>query len=408
MSRTSAVGAVEFATESAWGEVSSTFGSRLAVLGQVDVTGLTQSKTDPERTVQYLQDGTMPIRGVKGGTFKTDVWIPGHGSSTASGTPSLATHETLLGYVFGNATAGGAATTGSGGTASAVTTAAASGLTAGQIVFGGLKGDGRADAQAGVVSTHSASTMSLLTAFPAAMSGTDQICSAVMLYGPNAASTAAVQAMRFRALTANQQYAMHGCFPQSVELSGFDNGGLPRASVTWGVSWWEPVSATFPSATAVDAFNPAPCAGGSLFVQSNGTATRQVYSARSLTISYNLGVTPLMGPGGVDSNQTIVGAVRSPEVVTVSFEVDAQTASASPTWPGRWDSDTQFYHLLYTCNSAASGKQVAIYLPNCCIVDRKPTQQGGGVNRERVTMRAYTGTVTTSEMTLSACRIGLG
>jgi len=406
--RNSARGTIEYNVESAWCEASTTYGSRLAVLGEVDASGLTQSKDAPEIATQYMQEGTMPIRGVKGGSITTDIWIPGHGSSTASGTPTAEEHETVLGAVIGNTTAGGAATTASAGTTT-ITTAAASGLTAGQIFWGGVKADGRMDGQAGVVSTHSSNTLTSLTAMPAAASGTDAIASAVMVYFTETPSSAAVASYRFRQLTADQQYAARGCFPQSISVTGFNPSEKPRASMSWGVSDWDPVSATFPSATAVDSFNPAPSAGGSLFFQARGTSTRQVYSCRTFEVSIDLGIVPLMAPGGNSAVQAIVGAVRGPAVITATFIVDAESATASPTWGGRWDSDSQFYHLLFNANGAASGQRVALYMPNCCITDRKPVQfSNNGINSERITVRAYMGTDTTSELTRSAFRIGLG
>lgn len=409
MSRTSALGAVEFENETGWAEVSTSFGSRLAVLGEVDCSGLEQAKVPANRTVQYQNDGTMPVRGTLGGSFTTDVWLPGHGVATDSGIPAAQTHETFLGYVLGATTFGGAATTGSGGTASTITTAAANGLTPGQVVFCGVKGDTRADAQAGVVDTHAANSCALLNELPAALSGVDAVASSVMVYPTETPTSVALTSLRMRALTANQQYAMHGCLPQSLTVTGLSPGEIPRASVTWRPSRWEPVSATFPSALSVDQFNPAPCAGGSLFFQAYATNTRQVYACRSFDLSIDLNVTPIMAPGGVDAFQDVIGGVRGPMTITASFIVSAGNASASPTWPGRWDSDSQFYHLLYTLSGAASGRRMAIYMPKVCIVDRKPVQRSqSGVNAEQVTVRAYTGPSSVNAITQSAVRLAFG
>lgn len=414
MSRSSANGAVEYAVETAstgWAEASAVFGSRLAVLGEVDVSGLEHAKVDAQRTVQYVNDGTMPVRTTMGGTFKTDIWLPGHGSTTA-GVVALEEHEDVLGYVVGNAASTGTGTTASGSpTVTSIPTAAANGLTPGGIVFPGSLGDAGGDGQAAVVATHAGSVLALLTALGAAPAAAAVIASSVMIHpteSPTAAALA-LRSMRLRALSANQHYSMHGCWPQQLTLSGFNPGEIPRASVTWGVSRWSAAAATFPSAVAVDAFNPAPSAGGSLFVQARGTATRQTYKCRSFELNVDLGIKPVKGPGGVDGSQDTIGAVRGPQVVTVTFTVDAEDATATPTWGGRWDSDSQFYHLLFNANGAATGKRVAIYLPNCCIVDRKPVQMSAdGVNRERITMRAYTGPTATSELTLSAWRLALG
>ncbi len=409
--RTAARWALEYNAESSaanWCEASTTYNSRLAVLGDYDFSGLTQAKDEPERATQYAQEGTMPIRSVKGGSFSFDIWVPGHGTATTSGTPTAEEHETVLGAMLGAAVAGGAATTASAGTTT-ITTAAASGLTAGQIFWGGTKGDGRMDAQAGVVSTHSSNTLTSLVEMPAAASGTDAIASAVMIHLNETISSLTVPNYRMRGLTADQQYAMRGMWPSSLSLSGLNPQEKIRASCGWGVSDWDPVSATYPSAVAVDSFNPAPCAGGSLFFQARGTATRQTYQCRSFSVSIDLGITPVPGPGGVGANQVIVGAVRGPAVITATFVVDSESATASPTWPGRWDSDSQFYHLLFNANGAPSGQRVALYMPNCCITERKPVQMNqNGINREQITVRAYMGTDTTSELTRSAFRIGLG
>lgn len=407
MSRAAALGAVEFATESAFAESSSTFGSRLAVLGDgIDMSGLTHAKIDAARTIQYLNDGTMPVLGPQGGTFTTDFWLAGHGT-TSAGAITLSNHILMLGYVLGSSSDPGDGGTATGGTATVITTTAASGLTPGQIFHLGSLGDGRGEGQMGVVSTHSSNNLTSLIALPAAPNNLDVYYSTAMVNFVEASADATVQSMRFRGLSANQQYAMHGCIPQSINLTGFNPGELPRASITWGVSRWAPVAATFPSAGSVDAFNPAPTAAGSLFFQARGTATRQVYSYRNFELTIQLGVTPLPGPGGVGAYQTVIGAQRTPAVITASFTVDAQTASATPTWHDRAESDSQFYHLGLNCNTS-NGKRVSLYMPNVCMTDKPVQFMEGGINRERITVRAYTGTVTTSALTQSALRIGLG
>lgn len=410
MSRTSALGAVSYNEESAWAESNSAFATRLAVLGEVDCSGLEQAKVDAARTVQYQSDYTHPIRSVMGGSFRTRMWLPGHGAAT-TGAISLDDHETLLGYVFGNATSSGSGTTISGGgaTTTSLPVAAASGLAPGAIVWVGVLGDEGANGQASVVSTHAASTVALLVALPAAPADTEAVASSVMVYMHETPADAEIQSTRWLLQTANQEYSCHGVYPRSVTIDGLSPGEIPAIEVEWGVSRFEPTAATFPSATAVDTHNPAPIAAGSLFIQNRGTTTRQTVECRSFKVTIDLGVEPKMGPGGVGEFQHIVGAARGRQSVTVEFEVDADDANGSySTWAGRWDSDSQDYHLLYNFNGAASGRRMALYLPNACIVDRRPMQIGGGINRERIVMRAKTGLTTTSARTLSAARLAFG
>ncbi len=408
MSRTTRLGCLEMADESSFCEVSSTYDQRLAILGEPNFDGLNQTKTDAERTVQYANDGTMPIRGHKSDSeFSFDFWLPGHGSAI-TGANTRTDHELLLGHMLGASVAGGSGGTATGGTATVPTTASES-LIVGQFGFFGSKGDGGGDGQAGVIGTDGAGSLTLLSALPAAMSNGHVIYGATTLHTNETFSAVAVQSYRVRPMSGNQQYALRGCWPKTLSFGSTGNSGLIRCSATMGVADWDPVAATFPSAVSVDAFNPAPNAGGSLVVEAVGTTTRTTYAARDFTVNVNLNVTPIMSPNGLSAVQTVTGAVRGPAEITLSFTVDAENATTSPTWAGRWDSDSQFYQVLYNCSGAAAGKKTAFYFPRCCIIDRKPVQMSmDGIARERITMRAYTSSVTTSELTLSAMRIGQG
>lgn len=409
MSRTTSRGDLEFAAESGFCEVSTTYGSSLAFLGELNFDGLVQDKVDSERTTAYANDGTMPIRGHKSNSeFTTDFWLPGHGSATSSGSVTIQEHEYLLGYALGASATGGAAGTATGGTATVPTTATES-FIVGQLGFFGAKADGRADGQAGVVGTDGAGSLTLLSDLPAAMNNGDVIYAATQVYFNETPSALTMPSVRWRGLTPNQQYAMRGCFAKNTTITGFNPGEKPRASINWGVADWDPVSATYPSANSKDAFNPAPSAGGSLVIESTAVSTRTTYAYRDLVINIAQSTVPVMGPGGLSALQAVVGAVRGPTVITWDVTVDCGNVSATPTWPGRWDSDSQFYQLLLTASGAANGKQVAAYSPRCCLVGRKPVQMSmDGIARERLSFRAYTNTVTTSELTLSALRLAFG
>jgi hypothetical protein len=413
MSRSSVHGAVLFNTESAWAEDSSTYGSRLAITEPVDLSGFDHSKVRSNRTVQYMQERTPDIKGVMGGTFRTPFHIPGHGSTTA-GAVTLQEHEYLLGYVVGNSNAGGSGTTvnDTDATATVLPVAAASGLAAGQAVFVGSLGDAGGSGQSSIVSTHAANDVTLLVGLPAAPANTNVVYGAAMIYPTETPSSASVQPLRFALLTANRTIEAHGCFPRSLQIDGTNPNETWKASVEWGCSWWEESTETFPTTTSVDVFNPAPSSAGSLFIAERGTATRSgaTYVARSFKISVDLGITPTMGPEGVNAYQSVIGAVRGPQVVTVEVVVDTGSASATPTWPVRWDTDDQAYHLHLSANGAATGKRISLYLPNARLCSRRPVQfADGGINRERLVFEAGANTaVTTSELTLSSWRLGLG
>ena len=84
MSRSSRLGAVSYNTEASWGEDLTTFGTRLPVLTQVDVSGLSHEKMAPDRVVQYRNDDTLHIPMLMGGSFRTKLYLTGHGSATTA------------------------------------------------------------------------------------------------------------------------------------------------------------------------------------------------------------------------------------------------------------------------------------------------------------------------------------
>jgi hypothetical protein len=406
MSRASALGVVTWEPESAWGEATATFTKRLSVLEAVDVSGLEHSKTPSGRVQQYLQEGTAHVIGVQGGTVKFKTYLTGHGSST-SGAVTVSDYETYLGYVFGNASASiSSGTTFTGGTAAVPTTTVANGFATGSLGRGGAIADAKAGGQWFAVGGHAGNALTLLGALPAAPANGDVCYSAVTIYPWEQTSTATVTSLRFRVQTANQQYELRGCYPRSVTFSGLANGLVPTIEVEFGVSLWAPVSQTFPSAVAQDVSNPAPVAAGSFFMQVAGTTTRATKTILDFTLTVQMGVTPIMAPGGLDQYQVVVGAIRTPMDVRVEIVVAADTATATPTEAAAWLVDTNFYHALYGL-SAVNGKSVAFYFPRLVYCDRRPVQYGrDGRNAEKVTLSAIAGSLTSNDLTLSCFRMG--
>jgi hypothetical protein len=407
MSRAAHVGVIACEAESSWGENVATYTTRLPHVGRVDVSGILQAKQDSNRLVQYRNEGTMPIIGVQGGTFSITLWLTGHGSST-SGATTAGEVETVLGHFFGTSASTGTGTTFTGGTATAPTTTASGTLTTGGIGFAGVLLDSGGGGQPFVISSHSATTLNLLTALPAAPTN-GQVCySAVNLHSQETPSSAGVQSYRFVLGTANLQYRCHGCYPMSITFTGLGPGETPQLTATYGVSWWSHAAETFPSTDSLNDFMPAPNAGGSLFFQTRGTATRATLAYRSFALTYTLGMQAVKGPGGRDT-QDIMGAVRTRDEISMEVVVDSENATTSPTHAGNWDSTTQFYHLLLGLNAAASGQRVAFYFPNVCYDRERPVQvEADNINRVRLRLRAYTGPTTTSELTLSAFRMAWG
>jgi hypothetical protein len=405
MSRSSKLGAVLYNVEAAWGEDLTTFGTRLPVLTQVDVSGLSHEKMAPDRVVQYRNDDTMHIPMLMGGSFKTKLYLTGHGSAT-SGATTISALETFLGYVFGSAVVGAATgTTASGGTATVPTVAAATGFSNGTICRIGALGDGRGNGQFYGINSHAASALNLLTGMAIAPNNGDVVYSAGIVYPQELPSSNTMSGLRMLLQTANLEYEVHGCYPMSVTITGYNTGEVPAIEVDWGVSWWRYSTATFPSAVAVDEHTPAACAAGSVFINtvvgSTPTVARVTRSIRSMTINWTLGVQTLMGVGGVNQYQGIVGAVRVPDDIRVTLLEDSEAATATPALDGFWDS-TSKYHMLCTLNPQAT-KAMAIYFRKLVVVGQRPQQRDdGGINRVAIELKAVTGPNTTNDLTAAA------
>lgn len=401
MSNAAALAAIEYEIETVWGENLATFAThRLPVLDKVDTSGLKHDKLAPDRVVQYRNDGTPHIVGAQDGSeIKIKLWLSGHGSPT-SGAITVDAIETILGLAFGNAAVASAlGTTASGGTATAVNTATVSGFGAGSMCRVGVLGDGRGNGQFYPIASHVASVLTLLMAADAAPIAADVVHSAVMLSPSEIAINSNVQPFRMRTVSANLGYELHGCFIKSISIQGLNAGELPSIEFTVCVSWWQYATFTFPSVVAQNVFNPAPVAAGSFAMNTVGTATRVKRTHRSLSLDWTLGIVPLMGPGGANQYQTIVGARRTPDQIKMTWVEDA-AAGIDPLWLG-----STRYHACITL-SAVAGSAVGIYVPNLCIMGARPLQMDdSGINRQRIEAMAYTGPTTTNDLTLSAARI---
>lgn len=408
MSNYSAGGAICWEAESGWAEDVTTFATdRVAVLESVDISGLGQDILAPNKVNQYRNEGQLYIRGPMNASFRTKVYLNGHGS-TMVGSPTIGAHENFLALVMGSAAAlsATASTTCTGGTAAVPTTTASGTFSAGGLCRIGSLGDAKGDGQFYAITTHVTTSLTLRGAARAAPANTNVLLPVVQIFGPEAPTSTAITGTRFLLQTANLCIEAHGCFPQSIAITGLNPGEVPMAEITWGVSWWRYSTATFPSTTssAAIAFNPAPVCAGSWNVNTSGTTTRSERSYRSLTLNITLGVEPVMGPGGVNQYQKIIGARRVPDMIEVEWSEDADAATTTPVLPGLLTAGA-FLHGELTL-STADGSAVGFAFPRMCVTNM-PTQSAVN-NRNAITIRcrAHTSSVTTSNLTLAAMVMG--
>lgn len=386
-----------------WAEDVPTWSDRLAIIEQIDPSGLVHAKIEPSRVVQYMHEGTEHIPGTYSGSFTVKLHLTGHGSAT-TGATAMRSLMKFLGWVLGNSQVSAATgDTLTGGTASVPTTTLATGFDAGSLPRIGVFGDGDGNGQFVAVGSHAANNLTLKTAIDGAPVNGALLHSSELAYV--AATTCELQGARFLWQSADQQYVTRGCFPMGYRFVGLGPGELPGLEVTIGVSYWAPVAETFPTTDTFDSgsgpFNPAPNTLGTFFYNSHGTATRNLLTVRGMSIESTLAVDPIPGYGGLWPGQNIVGARRKSGNLYLDLEFDAAGASANPDWYAAWLTGGKKHGLATLC--AAAGQAMGFRFPCMRIVGNRPTQaQLNGFNSVKVRFALYADeTVTTDELTLS-------
>lgn len=417
--RTSTIGFLGYDEEASFAAVSSAYDKVLQVR---DVTlnpgSLVQPMIERGGVFSYMGDSEFAVQGAfLGGTLSFEMDLYGHGTTTA-GALSETPLARLLGHVFGNSDAtqvGGSATS---TTDTDTLTSTNTTLLEGGLIRIGVLGDAKAEGQ-GTVLADATNSYELMVAMPGTVTSGDAVYATQLIYpdvtnsNNHLTSTEAIfnNTLRFVVATGNQQWVCRGCACTSIELSGFNAGEIPKAKMTWTVAYWDDISVTFPSATASADFAPAPVANGSFFYNTVGTTTRQTEPVRNVSFSIDHGMVPIIGQGGANTSQVIVGYVRTRSVPRLNFSVEAQAATATPAWGTWWEAspNTNTYrHILYTM-SITDGRTVMLYMPRCRPIGNRMTQSDiEGLNYVPVSVEGRIGATTTNALTLSPWRIGLG
>ena len=359
MSRSPELGTALFNTEASWCEVSTTFGTKATTIGPIDVTKFKRPKLVPAYTTQLLNEIKPRVNGTYSGEFTITMMLTGHGSTTNGANAATPTAFETLFEIFlgaGLAASSSGTTATAGGDADSLNVALASGYVAGAPVGPiGTIGDGRGNGQFSVAGSHAASVIELLFAIDATLNNGDVVRNPRVAYtieSPTASH--AVTSTRWRFMSGNLMYDANGCFPLRLEIVQLSPGEEPMVRFTFGISYYEEVTATFPDATSQQIFPHAPVANGSCFLNTHGTKTRDATSklnARSFSITWNLNVIPRKGHGGVRPGQDIIGATRLRATGMVDIVVDAPDATATPDLVTKWKNNAAL-HLGYVWGAA--------------------------------------------------------
>lgn len=399
--------------EVAWGEDIDTMTSAQVypITQRIDFSSVARAMIDSPRVVTYKDEKPRGIPDAwRDASFELDLELTGHGSATTGSISETALGE-LAAWAIGAALSPAAGTTCTAtGTDVALTTAASATFPVGSMFRAGVKGDARGNGQWDSVVTHVLTTLTALFALDAAPVNADVVYTAQTIYTTSSAANGDITSKRFRALSPNFQAVLHGCFPKAWKLSGLGPGEVPHLTITVGVSWAEPISATFPDAvsTAPWTYNPTVVAAGSVVLQAYGTASpRTVVEARSVTIDVTMGINVEMGYAGANGAQIVTGAKRGPDMIKVTAILPAGSPSATPAYYDAFAATTP-YQMMLSLNVGPT-QAVGVLLRRLIWTGKQPMQiNHNGLNAVQCEWWASSDPTGATEAAKAALVLGLG
>ena len=366
---------------------------------------LRQDRIPDGSLLPRLADTLLGHPGARSATLKFTTYAVGH-LTTAAGALSETWQQQLIGDGLG-----GNVVTEDGGTVSAaasistVSTATVTWVAGGVYRFGS-KGDGQGDGQAYVVSAATANLATLINGFSTVPDAEDVIYACQVAHHTEGATLTTKRFMMLHATT-GAQYAIFGAQLAGLKFN-YPFGELPTVEFTYEAAYWRQIATSFPDSTALGSPDCAPVAGGTFVIQDVGTKTRSWTNASEVTINYDLGLSPIMGPGGANMGtyQNIVGWQRTKCEATV--EVTIPWVDTYQTW---WDLANQsmtYKYLLFTANPT-DGRAIGFFCPRVLPTGNRPTiEESNDQNYQRIAFRCRENSDTTSDLTRSAVRFFAG
>lgn len=411
MSQKADLQAVLYASEASFCEVSSTFGTALPLIDEVDLTGLARKHVPVPHMKQRRNEGyPNQIAPWDSSTFKLRGRLTGLGAAQTGAVTSSALW-TFFGLIIGNIADGLATgTTFTGGTATTPTTTPASGVAVGGLVHGGAIGDAKAGGQWMAAASHGSNNLALLLGLPAAPTNGDLLYASKNVY-PSEDPGEVPTSMRFQVLTSNGQFQMRGCVCTGFRITGTTVGGVMEWEADMQASQVDTANVPFPSATAAQRFAGRPClVNGSFAYATVGVTTRSTESVRDLALEFDVGCELIKGaaPGNYEG-QCYTATRRRSNALKIMATIDAEAVN-NHTWRTRFLADPNTaavqYHIMLSL-TVHDGAAVGLYAPKCRLTDVEPTQMNHeGYNRLRLSFDCLTGGTTTSALTLSSWRLG--
>jgi hypothetical protein len=392
--------------ESSFAEASTTYGTRILV--DSFSADLQHARIPDQAHRNRMNAGGADHKGPRIGALSFTTNLIGHQGATTGALTQTWLQDLLSDGLGGGSTAGIGRTVGVGSSATVIILNSTTGLEAGMGCRVGSVGDTRGNGQIGVIGTvDSGVQITLKNALDAAPANADQFYAMQVCHH---AETGPTNYKRFAIVgtdTGNQLY-MRGCQLSGLSLT-FSYTDLCKAALTYGVGYWTDGTAlTIPSGTTAESNYGQPAMGGSLFMQTYGTTTRQVYTPSEVEVTIGLGLEPIYGGSGTYSDQVIQGWVRTMARAQVRLRVPFDAAWS--TWWGQAESAAAHWrHMVYTA-SASDGRAVGMYFPRVKPTGPRPIipVESAGQNYLDVFCEAVDDETASTELTKSSWRLFMG
>lgn len=358
--------------ENAESPSSNTFDTRLPALNCT--VALEQPWIEDLGYRSRMNEQSLSNRGVRSCSIDMETHIIGNLTSAAS-TVTANWFTNLLGDGLGGKSTSMTGTTATAGTSGAsFTLTATTNMVVGQIGAVGNKTDARANGQCYVVSAVAAPVTSYI-ALPGTPANTDVAYAMSQLYHDETVAYSGLTTKRFMvghpsSPTAGQQFQLLGCQLAGFKMNFPFNGGLPTMNWRYMGAYWAREAQTIPSALTLGDHFTAPVAGGSFARADVGATTRTDETPASVELDVDLGLEPIIGPGGRGTYQNIVGWQRTRCLPKLTFQVPWTTGWE--TWFDTANSSLTARQFLLTCNGT-DGRRFAFYMPNCVPIGNRPS-----------------------------------
>lgn len=341
--------------------------------------------------------------GVRTATLQFKSYFRGHGGTAAGALTTTWLQELIADGLGGGNTSQVGSTLSAGSTAASLISSGAT-FVAGGIVRVGIKGDGRGDGAAVLISSVSGATATLATDLPGTPNAGDAVYATQVSYVDEGAAAATKRFMVLHNDT-NAQWVIFGAELDQI-VAAFPIGGMPEVTLTYQAAYWRRVARTFPDSTTLENEDAAPVAGGRFYINDTGTTTHAVITPSEINLTLNTALQPVVGPGGAGTYQHITGWRRT--MWNADLEVKIPWDTTYETWWDTANGSLTYKTIVFGANHT-DGRAVGFAMPRVFPAGNRPNiVESNEQSYQSVVFHTREGPSNSNDLTRSAIRFFMG